>query len=94
MMGDGLPVRLDWLEAWMGRAIRQRTLPIGTHLTVPGGGELQRAATEVNISTAFRLVDRIREVRRLLEGSAAPQLLVEALLVELADSFGRRGVTQ
>jgi hypothetical protein len=55
---------------------------------------LQRAAAEVNISTAFRLVDRVREVRRLLDGSAAPQLLVEALLVELADSFGRRGVTQ
>jgi hypothetical protein len=36
----------------------------------------------------------VREVRRLLEGSAAPQLLVEALLVELADSFGRTGVTK
>ena len=94
MMGDGLPVRLDWLEAWMGRAIRHRTLPNGSHLTFPGGGELQRAAAEVNISAVFRLVDRVREVRRLLEGSAAPQLLVEALLVELADSFGRRGVTQ
>ena len=94
MMGDGLPVRLEWLEAWMGRAIRHRTLPGGTHLTVPGGAELQRAAAEVNISNVFRMVDRVREVRRLLEGSAAPQLLVEALLVELADSFGRRGVTQ
>jgi hypothetical protein len=78
----------------MGRAIRHRTLANANHLTVPGGGELQRAAAEVNISAAFRMVDRVREVRRLLEGSAAPQLLVEALLVELADSFGRRGVTQ
>ncbi len=94
MMGEGLPVRLDWLEAWMGQAIRHRTLPNGNRLTVQGGGELQRAAAEVNISTAFRMVDRVREVRRLLEGSAAPQLLVEALLVELADSFGRTGVTK
>jgi DNA polymerase-3 subunit delta' len=94
MMGEGLPVRLDWLEAWMGQAIRHRTLPNGNRLTVQGGGELQRAAAEVNISTAFRMVDRVREVRRLLEGSAAPQLLVEALLVEFADSFGRTGVTK
>jgi DNA polymerase-3 subunit delta' len=94
MMGDGLPVRLDWLEAWLGQAIRRLSLPDGNQLTVSGGNELQRAAAEVNISTAFRMVDRMREVRRLLEGSAAPQLLVEALLVELADSFGRRGVTQ
>lgn len=91
MMGEGLPVRLDWLEAWLGQAIRARTLPIGTQLTIRGGGELQRAAAEVNISTAFRMVDRLREVRRLLEGSAAPQLLVEALMVDLATSFGRRG---
>ena len=94
MMGDGLPVRLDWLEAWLGQAIRARTVSNGTQLTVRGGGELQRAAAEVNISAAFRMVDRVREVRRLLEGSAAPQLLVEALLVDLAASFGRRGGMQ
>ncbi len=91
MLGDGLPVRLDWLEAWIGAVLRRRTLPNGTELTVPGGAELQRAAATVNISTAFRMVDRVRESRRLLEGSAAPQLLVEALLVELAAWFGRRG---
>jgi hypothetical protein len=32
---------------------------------------------------AFRLVDRLREARRLLEGNAAPQLVVEALLVDV-----------
>jgi DNA polymerase-3 subunit delta' len=94
MMGEGLPVRLDWLEAWLDQAVRSRTLPTGTQLTVRGGAVLQRAAAEVNISAAFRMVDRVREVRRLLEGSAAPQLLVEAMLVEFAASFGRRGVTQ
>jgi DNA polymerase-3 subunit delta' len=93
MMGEGLPVRLDWLEGWLGQVIRGRLLPSGTQLTVRGGAVLQRAAAEVNISAAFRIVDRVREVRRLLEGSAAPQLLVEALLVELAASFGRKGVT-
>ena len=94
MMGEGLPVRLDWLESWLGLVIRDRLLPNGTQLTVRGGAVLQRAAAEVNISAAFRTLDRLREVRRLLEGSAAPQLLVEALLVEFNASFGRRGVTQ
>jgi hypothetical protein len=41
---------------------------------------------------AFRFVDRLRESRRLLEGSAAAQLVVEALLIELAAAFRNRGV--
>jgi DNA polymerase-3 subunit delta' len=94
MMGEGLPARLDWLEAWLGRAIRARTVPNGMQLTVRGGGELQRAAAEVNISAAFRMVDRVREVRRLLEGSSAPQLLVEALIVDLGAAVGSGGSTQ
>jgi DNA polymerase-3 subunit delta' len=94
MMGEGLPVRLDWLEGWIGGVIRSRTLPNARQLTVRGGAELQRAGAEVNISAAFRMVDRVREVRRLLEGPPAPQLLVEALLVDLAAAFGRRGETQ
>jgi DNA polymerase-3 subunit delta' len=92
MLGEGLPVRLDWLEAWLGTALRRRTLPDGTRLTIPGGPLLQRAAAEVNISAAFRMVDRLREARRLLEGSAAPQLVLEALLVELVAAFRRKGV--
>jgi DNA polymerase-3 subunit delta' len=92
MLGEGLPARLDWLEAWLARAIRGRFAPNGSQLTVQGGRVLQRVAAAVNISTAFRMVDRVREVRRLLEGSAAPQLLLEALLVELGASFGRLGV--
>ena len=94
MMGEGLPARLDWLEAWLGRAIRARTVPSAMQLTVRGGGELQRAAAEVNISAAFRMVDRVREVRRLLEGSSAPQLLIEALIVDLGAAVGSGGSTQ
>ena len=91
MLGEGLPVRLDWLEHWAGEVIRRRTVD-ATELTLPGGPALQRAGTTVNISAAFRWVDQIREARRLLEGSAAPQLLVEALLVEAGHCFGRKGV--
>jgi hypothetical protein len=92
MLGEGLPARLDWLEAWLGQAVRAQALPDGTDLTVPGGSLLQRAAAEVNITAAFRILDRLRESRRLLEGNAAPQLLVEALLIELKAAIRRRGV--
>jgi DNA polymerase-3 subunit delta' len=94
MMGEGLQARLDWLECWLVRAIRARVVPSETGLTVRGGPVLQRAAAEVNISAAFRLADRVREVRRLLEGSAAAQLLIEALLVEAAGLPGRRGISR
>jgi hypothetical protein len=40
------------------------------------------------------MVDRVREVRRLLEGSSAPQLLVEALIVDLGTAVGSGGSTQ
>jgi DNA polymerase-3 subunit delta' len=92
MIGEGLPARLEWLESWLGLAVRRRVLPDATGLTVPGGPLLQRAATEVNITAAFRTLDRVRESRRLLEGSAAPQLVVEALLVDLKAAVRSRGV--
>jgi len=92
MLGEGLSSRLDWLETWLAQAMRGRVLPDATCLTVPGGPLLQRAAAEVNITAAFRTLDRVRESRRLLEGSAAPQLVVEALLVDLKAAVRNRGV--
>jgi DNA polymerase-3 subunit delta' len=92
MMGEGLPTRLDWLEAWLGQSVRAQTLPDATGLTVPGGQLLQRSAAAVNITAAFRILDRVRESRRLLEGSAAPQLVIEALLIELKAAIRRKGV--
>lgn len=91
MLGDGLAARLDWLESWLAMLVRARTATNATQLTVRGGPVLQRIAREVNISAVFRLVDRVREVRRLLEGSAAAQLVIEALLVEAAGLPGCKG---
>ncbi len=82
MQGEGLQSRLDWLESWLGAAIRCRNPGSETRLTLPGGALLQRTAAAVNITMAFRLVDRLREARRLLDGNSAPQLVVEALLIE------------
>lgn len=83
MLGDGLPARLDWIEAWLAGIVRGRAAGTETRLTVPGGALLQRTAAAVNITMAFRMVDRLREARRLLERNAAPQLVVEALLIDL-----------
>jgi DNA polymerase-3 subunit delta' len=94
MLGDGLPSRLDWLERWLAQAIRGRVVRDATGVTVRADAVLQRSGREVNISAAFRTVDRVREVRRLLEGSANAQLLVEALLVDVVATLGCRGAAR
>jgi hypothetical protein len=92
MPGEAPPARFDWIEWGIGSAIRIRTVPVERPITVPGGALLQRAATAVNITMAFRLLDGLRDARRLLEGSAAPQLVVEALLIEMRAALGPAGV--
>ncbi len=47
----------------------------------------------MNITALFGLVDRLRDAKRLLDGSVAAQLLVEAWLVELAGGVRSKGVT-
>jgi DNA polymerase-3 subunit delta' len=92
MLGEGLPVRLTWLEVWLRAVARARLVPGATPVTLPGDARLQRVAAEVNITAVFEVVDRLRETRRLLDGSAQPQLLVEVWLLALAAAFGRKGV--
>jgi DNA polymerase-3 subunit delta' len=92
MTGDGLGVRLDWLEAWLGAALRRRLAHDATQVGIPVAPQLQSAAAHLNMGTAFRYLDRLRESRRLLEGSASPALVVEALLIELVGACRRRGV--
>jgi hypothetical protein len=92
MLGDGLGARLSWIEWWLSALLRGRLLQDATHVRIPGAAQLQRAAAEVNMEAVFRCVSRLRESRRLLEGSAAPQLLVEALLIEIVAAFRRQGV--
>ena len=84
MQGEGLPARLDWLESWLGTAVQRAAgLADETALTVRAGSPLQRATTELNITAAFQVLDRLREARRLLEGSASAPLVVETVLLEL-----------
>ena len=92
MVGDGLGARLDWLEWRLSALLRGRLLQDATRVRIPGAALLQRAAAEVNMDAVFRCVSRLRECRRLLETPAAPQLLVEALLIEIVAAFRRQGV--
>jgi DNA polymerase III subunit delta' len=84
MQGDGLPTRLDWLEAWLAAAIQAATGVVNENpLTFRTGSHLQRAAAELNITKAFQVLDRLREARSLLETSVSAPLVVESLLLEL-----------
>ena len=84
MQGEGLAARLDWLEAGLGAALARRIGVVdATKLTVRDDSPLQRAPAELNITAAFQVLDRLRESRRLLEGSASPPLVVETLLLDL-----------
>jgi DNA polymerase-3 subunit delta' len=94
MMGEGLGTRLDWLERWLSGTLRVRLAPDATQVRIRGAPTLQRAAAALNMHAAFRFVDRLRESRRLLQGSAAPQLVVESLLIELEAAFRNRGVAR
>jgi DNA polymerase-3 subunit delta' len=91
MLGEGLPARLDWIEAWLGAALRRRT-GAGDEktLTFPAAALLQSLPAELNITAAFQVLDRLREARRLLEGSVAPQSVVESLLLELRSALRPR----
>ena len=84
MQGEGLPARLDWVEGWLGSLVQQAAGVVDeTALTFQPGSPLQRVTTELNITAAFQVLDRLREARRLLEGSASAPLVVETVLLEL-----------
>ena len=70
----------------------RRLLADATPVTLPEDAVLQRVGSEVNITALFGLVDRLREAKRLLDGSVGGQLLVESWLVELAGSVRSKGV--
>ena len=91
MQGAGLPTRLDWLEAWLVAAVQVASgVASENPLTIRASSPLQRAAAELNITAAFQVLDRLREARRLLEGSASAPLVVESLLLELRAAASAR----
>ena len=51
---------------------------------------LPTAGVGLNIRAAFRLLDRLRDARALLEGSLNTQLMFEDLLVQLVETLAGR----
>lgn len=82
--------RLAWLEHWLAAGIRagltRGSDAINNNSDIP----LPSGVGGVNITAAFRLLDRIREARALLETSLNTQLLFEDLLFGLAETLGAR----
>lgn len=92
LMGEGLGTRLDWIELRLAGSLGDRLAKDATQFRIPSPPKLQWAAGPLNMQAAFRIVDRLRESRRLLETTAAPQLVVEALLIELSAAFRSGGL--
>jgi DNA polymerase-3 subunit delta' len=90
---DHPDIRLAWLEKWLEDRIRGTSA--GSDL-VNNNQEfrLPSAGTGLNIGPAFVLLDKLREVRGLLESSLNTQLLLEDLLVRLVDTLVGRPDTR
>ncbi len=79
--------RLFWLESWLTGCLKEAGL--GSDL--PGGNRLpwlRLAGRESKIQAGYRLLDELREARRLVGSSLVTQLLFEGLLVSLAALLG------
>lgn len=84
--------RLAWLEQWLESVIR-RLAGLSDAVNNNRDNRLSSAAAGLNMTTAFELLDRVREARVLHEGSLNTLLLFEDLLVGFAEAFaGRRAL--
>ncbi len=74
--------RLVWLESWLTRSLKDAALAsdLVNNNRLPW---LRAPAPETKIRTAWRLLDQLRDARRLVGGSLNTQLLFEELWVSL-----------
>lgn len=89
---DALPDRLTWLDLWLMSLARGAVAGSGEFVTFPGVPvPLPSPAVPLNISSLYRLADRIRELKaQLLRTALHRELAVELLLAELMTVFIRR----
>ncbi len=75
--------RLYWLESWLARALKEAGLSgeLVNNNRLPW---LRGPARDLKIRSAYRLLDELRDARRLQGGSLNTQLMFERLLVSLA----------
>ncbi len=75
--------RLFWLESWLTQGLREAG-QVSDGLNNNRLPWLRGPAPELKIRAGYRLLDELREARRLLGGSLNTQLLIEGLLVALS----------
>ena len=75
--------RLAWLESWLTRSLKDASLSSDAvnNNRLPW---LRGPARDMKIRSAYRLLDELRDARRLQGGSLNTQLMFERLLVSLA----------
>ena len=75
--------RLFWLESWLTQGLKEaaRSSDLVNNNRLPW---LRPPDLETKIRAGYRLLDRLRDARRLVGGSLNTQLLFESLLVSLA----------
>jgi DNA polymerase-3 subunit delta' len=75
--------RLYWLESWLARGLKQAGLSgeLANNNRLPW---LRGSGRDTKIRAGYRLLDELREARRLQGGALNTQLMFERLLVSLA----------
>jgi DNA polymerase III subunit delta' len=87
--GDAPAARLEWLESWLTRSLKEASLAsdLVNNNRLPW---LRGPGADTKIRAAFGLLDQLRDARRQVGGSLNTQLLFEGLLVSVAGVLGRR----
>ena len=82
--------RLFWLESWLTQSLKDASLSsdLVNNNRLPW---LRPPGLETKMRAGYRLLDQLRDARRLVGGSLNTQLLLEALLVSLAALAGSAG---
>jgi DNA polymerase-3 subunit delta' len=85
--GDSPSARLAWLESWLTQGLRAAGVSsdLVNNNRLPW---LRPPGVETKIRAGYRLLDQLRDARRLVDGSLNTQLLLEGLLVSLAALLG------
>ncbi len=85
---DQLPDRLNWLDGWIGTRIQREILRNADPVTRES---LQGAAQVLNISAMFQVLDKLRELKKLLRRTALQrELALEMVLLLLQRALNTR----
>jgi DNA polymerase-3 subunit delta' len=87
---DDLPLRLNCIESYLKRRILEGPETGGGSPGLRGATHLQGPDLDLNIATALRVLDVVRDIRRQSGTTLNKSLMVEQLLWRLAPPAARR----